>query len=204
MIVYIESNFVLELAFLQEEYESCDTIIKLAESQQIQLVIPAFSIAEPYTALDRRSKERKALHDRLESEIRELSRSKPYSEIRNDSEKLTGILIQSGEEEKQRLDTVLGRILGCAGIVPMGGEILRAAAEYQKPLGLSLPDSVIYASVVAHMSSALTKPKCFLNKNSKDFVNPCIQDRLASYDCRLITRFADGLGYIRHQLGRSG
>jgi hypothetical protein len=29
MIVYVESNFVLELAFLQEEYESCLELLHL-------------------------------------------------------------------------------------------------------------------------------------------------------------------------------
>ena len=44
MIVYVESNFVLELAFLQEEYESCMELLRLAESRDIHLVLPAFSI----------------------------------------------------------------------------------------------------------------------------------------------------------------
>ena len=48
MIVYIESNFVLEFALLQEEHQSCGTIIGLAESRTIDLAIPAFSLFEPY------------------------------------------------------------------------------------------------------------------------------------------------------------
>ncbi len=58
MIVYVESNFVLELAFLQEEHESCDELITLAESHSIKLVVPAFSIVEPYDVLVRRSRQR--------------------------------------------------------------------------------------------------------------------------------------------------
>ena len=41
MIVYIESNFVLELAYLQEECESCENILALSEEDKIELVIPA-------------------------------------------------------------------------------------------------------------------------------------------------------------------
>ncbi len=48
MIVYVESNFVLELAFLQEEHERCLALLSLAESRDIHLVLPAFSIGEPY------------------------------------------------------------------------------------------------------------------------------------------------------------
>ena len=78
MIVYVESNFVLELAFLQEEYESCLELLRLAESQAIHLVLPAFSIGEPYEVWVRRSKQRRELRDQLSTAIRELSRSRPY------------------------------------------------------------------------------------------------------------------------------
>ena len=48
MIVYVESNFVLELAFLQEESEDCSEILQLAEAQRIELVFPSFCVGEPY------------------------------------------------------------------------------------------------------------------------------------------------------------
>jgi hypothetical protein len=38
MILYVESNFVLELAYLQEEHETCSRILGLAESAKVQLV----------------------------------------------------------------------------------------------------------------------------------------------------------------------
>lgn len=57
MIVYVESNFVLELAFLQEECAQAEEISKLAESGEIQLAIPAFSGGEPYERMIRRSRD---------------------------------------------------------------------------------------------------------------------------------------------------
>ena len=48
MNVYVESNFVLELAFLQEQCSSCEKILSLCEARRIQLLIPAYSLAEPY------------------------------------------------------------------------------------------------------------------------------------------------------------
>jgi hypothetical protein len=111
MIVYVESNFVLELAFLQEEHESCEALISLAEAKDAQLVLPAFSIGEPYEAWVRRSKRRQELYNRLITETQELSRSKPYKESSKELRELTNLLIQSGEEEKHRLDETLDRIL---------------------------------------------------------------------------------------------
>ena len=65
MIVYVESNFVLELALLQGEHQSCDSIVSLAESLTIDLAIPAFSLAEPYDVWRRRNGERTELYERL-------------------------------------------------------------------------------------------------------------------------------------------
>ena len=63
MIVYLESNFVLELAYLQEEHESAEEILKLAEEDRIRLVLPAYSVGEPYDSWVRRSKQRTELHE---------------------------------------------------------------------------------------------------------------------------------------------
>ena len=36
MKVYVETNFVLELAFLQEQHSSCDKILSLCEENRIE------------------------------------------------------------------------------------------------------------------------------------------------------------------------
>ena len=59
MNVYVESNFILELALEQEQSSSCDAILSLGERQDIRLVLPAFSLSEPYETLVRRAKDRK-------------------------------------------------------------------------------------------------------------------------------------------------
>ena len=47
MIVYVETNFVLEIAFLQEQHAACLALVDLARAGKIGLVLPAFSIADP-------------------------------------------------------------------------------------------------------------------------------------------------------------
>ena len=196
MIVYIESNFVLELAYLQEEHASCGSILSLAEHSEIQLALPAFSVGEPYESWVRRSKQRTELHDRLSREINELSRSKPYSESSKEFQDITRTLIQSGEEEKRRLDDTISRILQTAIVIPIGRDTVRSAIELQKTRNLSPQDSIVYASVLSHLSGALSDQNCFLTKNSKDFANPDVYTDLSAYNCKLLTSFSNGLGYI--------
>lgn len=44
MIVYIESNFVIEHSRRQAQYPGCEGILSLAENREIKLILPFFSI----------------------------------------------------------------------------------------------------------------------------------------------------------------
>lgn len=196
MTVYVESNFILELAFEREENESCSNLLSLAQSQTIDLALPAFSIGEPYEAWVRRYKQRKELYNRLRLELQELARSKPYQEISENFQEITGLLVKSGEDEKQRLDDVLKKILDVASIIPIESNIIKASISYQTVLSLSPQDAIVYASIIAHLSQTQKSQNCFITRNSKDFKNPNIISELTGYDCKLLTTFRDGLGYI--------
>ena len=129
MIVYVETNFVLEMAYEQEESGSCDSILALAESGAIELAMPAFSIAESYETLTRRSRRRNEYRERLNREVRELARSTPYARITESWNELSPVLRDSVDAEKERLDAVLTEVLDCATIIPTGAETLRRAID---------------------------------------------------------------------------
>ena len=132
--------------------------------------------------------------------IHELSRSKPYQESSDEFQELTDLLLRSDEEEKCRLDDTLQRMLQMVEVIPIGLSIIRAAITFQKSIELSPQDSIVYASILNHLTTASEKPRCFITKNSRDFVNPDIENDLKAYNCRLLTKFADGLGYVRSRL----
>lgn len=199
MIVYVESNFVLELAYLQEEHGCCSELLGLAESDAIGLALPAFSIGEPYEAWVRRRKNRNRLQRELDAELRELSRSRPYEESPEEFRELASLLIKSVEEEKSRLDGALERILETVEVLPIGPSV-RKAITFQETLDLKPQDSIIFASIHHHLTTTLEKARCFITKDYKDFANPDIQNELRTYNCRFFTNFTAGLGYIRSQL----
>lgn len=199
MIVYVESNFVLELAFLQEQYESCDAIFGLGETKQVELVLPAFSLGELFDTLHRRSARRSNLRQQLAFEIHQLSRSNPYRDSAKELGILNDLLTESADAERQRLHQVLRRILSCAETIPISSEIIEVASSYQSTSDISPQDSIVYASVVSHLSASRPEPKCLLNRDARGFYIPYIREQLARYNCRLIPNFEDGLNYIRHQ-----
>ena len=204
MNIYVESNFVLELALRQEQYEACENILSICEAGRAKLVLPAFCIAEPYETWVRRAKHRSNLARDLAVELGQLLRSEPYREEVDALQNLTNILIRSGEEEKQRVNQTLDRVLNITEIIPLERDVLMSAIAHQADLDLSPPDSIVYASVLHHLSTTVPAESCFLNRNSKDFDDPDIVDALSNYNCKMLPRFDSGHDYIQSQIrGRS-
>lgn len=201
MHVYVESNFVLELALLQVEHESCEKIIELAEAGKVNLVLPAYSLIEPYETIVRYAKTRTRISTDLTTEINQLSRSTPYRDEIDALRKATGLLVRSQEEEKERLRSTIDKLLAVTKIIPLDAQIISSAGKYQVAHDLSPQDSIVYASVLQHLSTTGTVAKCFLNRNSKDFDDPDIEDALSKYDCKMLFSFINGYGYISSQLG---
>jgi hypothetical protein len=204
MIVYVESNFILELAYLQEGHEACAKILEYANGNSVHLILPAYAVAEPYSAWAGRKKRRAQLHSELTKELKELGRSEPYSESREEFQDITRALLASGEEEKRRLDAAIELVLERATLIPLDDATVRRAIGLQVTSGLGPQDSLIYASVLSHLASVeMTEPKCFLTSNSKDFANPVIIAELSSHGCGLSTNFGEAYGMILKHLSAS-
>ncbi|WP_177176133.1 hypothetical protein [Trichormus sp. NMC-1] len=50
------------------------------------------------------------------------------------------------------------------------------------------------------MNKSTERRRCFINRNSKDFDNPDIQEALDRYNCRILFNFDAGFGYIKNQI----
>lgn len=201
MKAYVETNFILELAFLREEHPACQALLALAKAGEISLLVPAFSIGETYEAWVRRAKRREELNSRLAQEVAELSRSEPYRGRGQEFQKIRGLLSRSSEEEKSRLDDTLGNLFEVAELISIEPKMVRVVRDLQAGLKLSPQDLMIYASVLTHLeehgSGGL---HCFLTKNTRDFLYSEVREGLASWNCRVFPSFADGLGFLRSRL----
>lgn len=198
MNVYVESNFVLELALEQEQCDSCQALLALAEQDAVRLILPAFSLAEPYDTLIRHAKERRALKDRLAQEMYQLSRSPSYRPHISALQQVTGFLVQSIEDEQNRLNTTLEHLLHIAETIPLTQVILSSAIQFQTTLELAPQDAVIYASVLQHLQHTDAPASCFLTRNSRDFDDPDIVDTLDVQHCKVLFRFDHGYQYVKN------
>ena len=130
--IYVETNYILELAFSQEQAQSCLHLLEIHERGAGRLVIPAFSIGECFDTLVRRSAQRKHFAETVSVELKQLSRSLAYRSEVPALDSITRLLINSLEDDKRRLDEILTRVLEVAEIVP-----LNQSAQIARETGLS-------------------------------------------------------------------
>jgi hypothetical protein len=67
--------------------------------------------------------------------------------------------------------------------------------EYESTHGLEPADAAVYASIIEDLPGRQGL-KCFLNRNSKDFDIPDIENELMQHKCKMIPSFKHGVGYI--------
>jgi PIN domain-containing protein len=201
MDVYVESNFVLELALSQEQHESCERIVELCEANNARLILPAYSLVEPYETMGRYAKERTRVSNELATQMKQLARSKPYHNEIDALQEVSGFLARSLEKDKDRLRDTIKRLLAVANIIPLEAPTLLSAIKHQLDHDFSVQDSVVYAAVLSHLSASTAMAKCFLNRNSKDFDDPDIEEALRVYGCKMLFSFEHGHRYILNQIG---
>ena len=204
MIIYVETNFLLELAYLQEECNSCTELLDLAKDDAVSLVLPAFSLAEARLTWDRRSSERNTLQNQLQPLIRQLARSEPFRTLTESSRELISALAASGEATRLRLEDAISTINSVGTVLPLTSEVASQARLDELGLALSPSDAVVYASVMSHLSIAPEGVKCFFNRDSKGFANPSIYDELAASGCKLFVSFEKGLEFVKSELQGTG
>lgn len=199
MRVYVESNFVLELAFRQEEWAQCNELLGLSGSERIRLSIPAFCLAEPLGTLERRRRRRGALRKKLEQEEQEFSRTTVYSGQAPGFAEAIGLLAQGIQDDYVGFKSARDNTLAVASILPLDAETLKSAVNWERVLE-EAPDAIVFATVLGDLDRHPVEDCCFLNRNSKDFRIPEVESELSRFQCRLITSFQDGVSFIKSRL----
>ena len=127
MNIYVETNFVFELVFQQEQHTTCESILRFCESGGAYLIIPAYCLAEPHEKLTRQNNRRKELQNVLNTELNQLARTASYSSRIYSIQDIASLLVQSNEEERQRFEHYQERLLNVAEVIPLTAEILSTA-----------------------------------------------------------------------------
>jgi predicted nucleic acid-binding protein len=198
--IYVETNFVLELVFEQEQCASCEKILELCEAQKANLIIPAYSLAEPHEKLIRQKQERRRLQESLDKELREISRTKFYQNRLDSIEDIRSLIVQSSQEIGENFAKYREHLLKIAEIIPLNADILFESASAEENYNLSPQDALVYVSVLKHLQENKPQEACFLNRNWKDFKTPDIVDELQSLNCKMFGEFDGGYKFLQSKL----
>jgi predicted nucleic acid-binding protein len=196
MIVYTESNFVLQIALRQEEAEAAESILQYAEKGDVTLSIPEFALSEPFSTVSYRTVEWKRIADSLTRQLlTQLSRSQPrHTEVASIQQLLEN-LAKMEQEDNNLLHSTVQRILKIGDILPLNTNVFQTALDYIARYGLHAQDAIIYASIITDLKSQpIKEEKCFVSANSKDFDDTKAELKL--YNCRYIPKFRDALSFI--------
>ncbi len=85
-------------------------------------------------------------------------------------------------------------------VIPLDAAVLGSAAKMEIAYGLSGRDAIVLASVLAHLHTTVPAESCFVNRNTKDFDDPDIRERLEALHCKFFPKFAPALAYILTRL----
>jgi predicted nucleic acid-binding protein len=203
VIVLAESNFVLELALQQEQFEHAQKILELAEEKHLQLFVPACSLLEPYQTLVRRQRERKEFSRRLQGEIKLLERSALHGGMAATSQHVANTLDAGTEIERESLEGIIERLSRICTVPVLSVEIIKLGQAMQLTYGLEPQDAMVLASIDTALEGLGAGPKVFVNKNSKDFARPLVESQLEKRGCRLVTSFSSACQFIDSVLKKS-
>lgn len=197
MNVYVESNFVLEIALHQEQVRSAEKLLRLANQGECQIFIPAFSLAEPFWTITWRGKERKESLNILIREQINLGRSVKHTDLAN----LVGGIIDEIEnvalEEQGELEDVVGGLIKQLNVLELGAPVLTRASNILVQLDLGMQDAIVLASILEHLENSPSRMESvFISRDRKDFGNPLIVQQLKELDCKFVPSFQDGFEYL--------
>ena len=204
MIVYVESNFVVELALQQEQVQDAEVILRLAETNAVRLIIPSFALSEPFTNIWYRGTERQRMLPTLRQQARELRRSALHQEPATQLLLLLDTLTALRKTEMDQLEQVLDRILKAGQTIELNYPIFLQARQYKVDFSLKSQDAVIFALILAHLQQQdPQESKCFISRDVEAFFGASTKADLQRFNCRYISSFQGGLSYIQNELSKS-
>ena len=196
MVVSVETNLVLELAFEQEERDAANAIVQAAENGEIELHLPAYALIEPLHTILNHDAERSAVTEALQKQAADLRRSAPDQAT---ATAISDVALELGavsDAQLDRLEAVQQRLIRCARqITPATAEILSRGRELERELALRPPDAIVAASVEADCRAFAAES--ILISRDKDMLTPRVQEHFRDISCRVIGSFTDGLAAAR-------
>jgi predicted nucleic acid-binding protein len=192
--VYVESNFVLEIVWEQEQEGPARRLLELAGEGSIELVIPAFALVEPHWTRQRRSTNRKAHLQRLVNEQRNLMRSSARAEVVVTVNRLIDQIGRMDAADDASHQNLVAHMAKTCRVLKLDGQEIMEGISVQAQTGLKYFDALMLATIVVDLGSSRPTGECaFVSRDSRAFDDPMVRKLLADLGCRYLASFDDAV-----------
>ena len=198
--IFVESNFILEVAFQQEEAAACAALLAAVERQQCQLVLPGYSAGEVFETLRNRSAIRREAQEVIRREIIQHQREKSVliSDMETLSRLLRDLLLERTTSQTEQLFATVAHLLRLATVLPLTALLVEQAYVAQQQYSLGPQDALVYSSVCQGLRElASAKENMFISRNKADFGKPEIVRELRELNCQYISTFRAAVNYLQ-------
>lgn len=192
MHVFVETNYILELAFQQEDYLACERILAGAQARRYTLHVPHYALAEVFEVLRRKRHNRAEHQTYVLQEVQQHLREADADAPNLDSlvQLLINLLQARTQAQISRVFDLVARLTEVAPGPALTAAIVREAEVAQSRYGLEAQDALVWASVLAGLRELPpAQPKLLVTRNDSDFKKPDIIEALRSLNCHLIANF---------------
>jgi predicted nucleic acid-binding protein len=198
MIVYVETNFLLEVVFDQEESTDARFLIEQAVARRCELRIPNFCIAESVIAFEGRRANRDRLRRELQSVTVQITRSSQHADLTPKSFDLRAGLIRANESQSSELRATLRAALACARFLQPSEPAIDRAEALAEKFKLSFQDSIVLA-VILHDAAveAATGRKIYVSRDRRGFDKDLVRSQLKGVDCTYSGSFKVAADIVR-------
>lgn len=183
--VYIETNFILNLALRQEESIYSNRIVKLAAIGEICLILPSYCVMESYEALIKRHASRVNLAKNINKTLGDMGRSSFNRKIYETHKSLLTEIPSSISAEITKLDKILKKLLAISVLIPINPRTHKDGVLYRKRLNIRHePDAFVLGSIKHDIETNRQRGrKIFVTTDSKFIQEPKVRRLLANLRC---------------------
>ena len=168
--LYAETNFLLTAAKQQEGCDACDRLLTAAEAGELDLRVPAFSLAEAHRTLYGQHQRRTAFAQSVRREADEIGRSRRLrGRIAGPLRPIELDLIRSIKEEAEALRELRRRLIEVAAVLPTDGAVARRVFKIEDETDLDPSDATVFAAVLQDLATVGPRGSRFVTTNTKDF-----------------------------------
>lgn len=199
MIVYVETNFLVELIRTQEEHESCREILDLAERGEIDARIPAFCHVEVGTVITNLRRQYSVLINDVDQKVKDFGRSEAARGLVDDVRRSRMALSFIMDDESDGLWLVRKLAHKALVTLPLDNAAIsrNERLEEMQLLPDKPGDRIVLAIISADMSRHRRK-SLFLTRD-RDFGIEGVQLYLRRLNCKTFFSYRAALAFLQRR-----